>query len=60
MALGIKLFKGQDVEFEELQIRIDEFFISQTHIKVISIHQSQSSNPVTGKVDIVISVHYEF
>ena len=42
MALGIKLFKGTKSDFEDLQIKIDEFFITMNHIKVISIQQTQS------------------
>ena len=60
MALGIKLFKGTKSDFEDLQIKIDEFFITMNHIKVVSIQQTQSFDTVANQVDIIISVHYEF
>lgn len=60
MALGLKLFKGTKSHFQDLQKKIDEFFIEMNHIRVVNIQQSQSFDPVGGEFDIVITVHYEF
>ena len=60
MALGLKLFKGTKSSFQQLQTKIDEFFIEMNHIKVINIQQSQSFDPVSGEFDVIITVHYEF
>lgn len=60
MAFGIKLFKGTKSSFDDIQTKIDEFFINMPHIKILSIHQTQSFDPVNNQFDLVISLNYEF